>query len=95
MEKFSLRLLSALLALAAGACTYPFQAELDEMEDKARRSHFRRMGTGECSSQVIVAVYCDILGTIERMGDHCCNAARSTVTGQTSDISDDEVIAGI
>ena len=33
MEKFSLRILSALLALAAGACTYPFQAELDEMED--------------------------------------------------------------
>ncbi len=50
------------------------------------------MGTGECSSPVIVAVYCDMLGTLERMGDHCCNVGKSSITGMTSDLSDDEVV---
>ena len=71
------------------------ESQLDKMELESRRAHFRRLSDGTCESQVAGTFYCDILGTIERMGDHCCNAARSTVTGQTSDISDDEVIAGI
>ena len=68
------------------------ERELDDLEENARRSHFRRMGTGECSSPVIVAVYCDMLGTLERMGDHCCNVGKSSITGMTSDLSDDEVV---
>ena len=42
---------------------------------------------------VAESVYSDILGTLERMGDHACNVAKGAVTGSTSDLSDDEVIA--
>jgi phosphate:Na+ symporter len=67
--------------------------QLDEMETSARSRHFERMSTGVCKSPVAESVYSDILGTLERMGDHCCNVAKSAVTGATSDLSDDEVIA--
>ena len=66
--------------------------DLDKMELDARRHHFRRMRDGECTTQVASSVYCDIIGTLERMGDHCCNVGKSTVTGLTSDLSDDEMI---
>ena len=51
------------------------------------------MGFKECTSPVAESVYCDILGTLERMGDHCNNVAKAVMTGRTSDISDDEVVA--
>lgn len=68
------------------------ERSLDQMEYDARRQHFRRMRDGECTTQVASSVYCDIIGTLERMGDHCCNVGKSTVTGLTSDLSDDEMI---
>ncbi len=67
--------------------------ELDEMEVNARSSHFRRMRDGECTTQIASSLYCDIIGTLERMGDHCCNVGKSMITGFTSDLSDDEVVA--
>jgi len=66
---------------------------LDEQEQVARQKHFERMSSGICTSPVAESVYSDILGTLERMGDHCCNVAKSAVTGSASDLSDDEVIA--
>jgi len=66
--------------------------DLDTMELDARRHHFRRMRDGSCNGQVTSSVYCDIIGTLERMGDHCCNVGKATVTGFTSDLSDDEMI---
>lgn len=52
---------------------------MDTTEFAARQSHFTRMAKGECSSAIAASVYVDILGTIERMGDHCCNIARSSI----------------
>lgn len=69
------------------------EKKLDQMELEGRRAHFKRMADGICKSPAAESIFCDVLGTIERMGDHCCNAARTAVTGMTSDISDDEVIA--
>ena len=66
--------------------------DLDTMELDARRHHFRRMRDGSCNGQITSSVYCDIIGTLERMGDHCCNVGKATVTGFTSDLSDDEMI---
>jgi phosphate:Na+ symporter len=67
--------------------------KMDAMEAEARQAHYTRMVNGECKSHVASSVYCDILSTIERMADHCCNTAKSSVTGLTSDLSDDEVTA--
>lgn len=69
------------------------ELKLDELEITFRGTHFRRMRKGICKSPVAESIYCDILGTLERMGDHCCNVAKSAVTGLTSDLSDDEIIA--
>lgn len=69
------------------------EGDLDSQEMEARRKHFTRMADGTCTSPVAESIYCDIIGTIERMGDHCCNAAKTAVTGLTSDLSDDEVVA--
>ena len=69
------------------------EKELDDMELVFRGHHFRRMAANSIASPVEESIFCDILGTIERMGDHACNIARSTVTGLTSDLSDDEIIA--
>ena len=67
---------------------------MDHLEYNARDDHFRRMADNKCSSAVAASVYCDILGTLERMGDHCCNIARSAVSAQTTaDISEDEPVA--
>lgn len=67
--------------------------ELDTLELEGRTRHFERMSQQICKSPVAESIYSDILGTLERMGDHCCNVAKSAVTGLTSDLSDDEVVA--
>ncbi len=53
--------------------------KLDSMEANYRTDHFRRMADKECTSAVAASVYCDILGTLERMGDHTCNIAKSSL----------------
>ncbi|MBQ9153024.1 MAG: Na/Pi cotransporter family protein [Solobacterium sp.] len=67
--------------------------EMDEMELRFRDAHFDRMANRECTNEKAISLFCDILGTIERMADHCCNVAKSSMTGMTSDLSDDEVVA--
>ncbi len=69
------------------------EKRMDAREMTFRNNHFIRMQNRICASPVASSVYCDILGTIERISDHCCNIGKSTVTGMTSDLSDDEVLA--
>ena len=52
---------------------------MDLIEYKARQNHFERMSTQECTSAVAGSVFCDILGNLERMGDHTCNIARCAI----------------
>lgn len=49
---------------------------LDLVEEKARQRHFKRMASDECSSAVSAGVYVDILGTLERIGDHIFNIVK-------------------
>lgn len=63
--------------------------QMDRMEYEARLAHFDRMKTGVCTSPVAESVYCDILGNLERMGDHCWNIAKSTLTRTVDDLHDD------
>jgi phosphate:Na+ symporter len=65
--------------------------KMDDYEYTFREAHFSRMSHDQCSSAVAASVYCDILGTLERMGDHCCNISRSATSSTTTpDLSDDE-----
>lgn len=61
---------------------------MDELEYTSRQKHFTRMTNHTCTSPVAESVYCDILGTLERMGDHCCNISRSSVTSALDDFTD-------
>ncbi len=55
------------------------EEKLDAMEYSYRQLHFKRIRDKECTSTVAGSVYCDILGTLERMGDHTINIARSAL----------------
>lgn len=66
--------------------------QMDKMELDARNAHFKRMSKAVCQSPVAESVYCDILANLERMGDHCCNIARSAISASTADISEDEPV---
>jgi phosphate:Na+ symporter len=55
------------------------EEKLDSMEYTYRQLHFKRIRDKECTSTVAGSVYCDILGTLERMGDHTINIARSAL----------------
>lgn len=49
---------------------------LDLIEDKYREKHFQRMAEGICDSKVASSLFIDILGILERIGDHGVNVAR-------------------
>lgn len=49
---------------------------LDKHEYQFRKNHFKRLATKECMGAVAGSIFADVLGTLERMGDHCCNIAR-------------------
>jgi phosphate:Na+ symporter len=52
---------------------------LDLLEYKARQKHFDRMANQTCLADVGGSVFVDILGTIERIGDHACNISKNSV----------------
>ena len=55
------------------------ESHMDTLEYDGRDRHFARVAKGECVSAVAGSVYCDILATLERMGDHCNNIAKIVI----------------
>lgn len=51
---------------------------LDLVEEKARQRHFKRMTENTCASSVAAGIFVDILGTLERIGDHIQNIVKET-----------------
>ncbi len=49
---------------------------LDSMEAEYRKSHLKRLNTGECGGGAGV-VFLDIIGNLERISDHCFNIAQA------------------
>ncbi len=49
---------------------------LDNMEAEYRKSHLKRLTSGECSGSAGV-VFLDIIGNLERISDHCFNIAQA------------------
>lgn len=49
---------------------------LDLVEEKARQRHFKRMTASECMNPLAAGVFVDILGTLERIGDHIFNIVK-------------------
>nr|AFK29744.1 putative Na/Pi-cotransporter family protein [uncultured bacterium] len=59
---------------------------LDLIEVKYREKHFRRMADNICNTKVGSSVYIDILGILERIGDHTINIAEYVYVGATRDL---------
>lgn len=66
------------------------EEQLDSMENKARNQHFNRMINDDCHSAIASSIYCDYLGTLERIGDHILNIAKASMQDTDIDLSDDE-----
>ena len=71
---------------------------LNYLEYELRASHFRRMTSQHEEATVTTSLYVDILGTLERIGDHIFNVARLTFDpikthGEKSLVAD-EVVQG-
>jgi len=62
-----------------GASVTEDENNLDLLEHNARQSHFDRMANATCIAVVGSSVYIDILGTLERMGDHVNNIAKNAI----------------
>lgn len=54
--------------------------KLDICEENARANHIARMANKRCVNAIAGSVYVDIVGSIERMGDHACNISRYTIS---------------
>ena len=67
---------------------YLLEKEIDALEEEGREMHFKRMSEGICTSPIAESIYCDVLGTLERMGDHAYNIAKSPFRGEIVDVSD-------
>lgn len=50
------------------------EEEVDNLEDKYRENHIRRMSMGECNT-IAGIVFLDIIGNLERVADHANNLA--------------------
>lgn len=50
------------------------ETEVDELEDKYRENHIKRMSKGECNT-IAGIVFLDIIGNLERVTDHANNLA--------------------
>lgn len=53
------------------------EAYLDLIEAKYRERHFRRLTDGLDDTLIASSLYVDILGTLERIGDHSVNVSRN------------------
>lgn len=51
--------------------------QLDALELAARQRHFKRLADSICESSVAASIYVDILGTLERIGDHIWNIVKN------------------
>ena len=56
-----------------------FENIIDQIEYDSRLRHFTRISDNSCDNAVASSVFCDILGNLERMADHCCNIAKYVI----------------
>ena len=52
----------------------PLEQVIDDLKERLRRRHIRRLQAGECSIE-LGFVWSDLLTGLERVGDHCSNIA--------------------
>lgn len=64
--------------LHAAACVEPLEQVIDEMKDKLRAGHIRRVQNEQCTIE-LGFIFSDLLTSLERVSDHCANIARCLI----------------
>lgn len=67
-------------------CVEPLEQVIDELKEKLRTSHIRRLSKGECSIEAGF-VWSDLLHNLERISDHCSNIAGCIIEASHNDIT--------
>ena len=67
--------------MIAAATVEPLEEVIDQLKEKCRTSHIKRLQRGECTIEAGF-VWSDILTDLERTADHCSNIALSVLEGQ-------------
>lgn len=67
--------------LIAAGTVEPLEEVIDQLKEKYRSSHIRRLQRGDCTIEAGF-VWSDILTDLERTSDHCSNIALSVLDGQ-------------
>ena len=72
----------------------PLEQVIDELKEKLRTSHIRRLSKGECSIEAGF-VWSDLLHDLERISDHCSNIAGCIIEASHNDLTMHEGLRGI
>ena len=72
----------------------PLEQVIDELKEKLRTSHIRRISKGECSIEVGF-VWSDLLHNLERISDHCSNIAGCIIEASHNDLTLHEGLRGM
>lgn len=75
-------------------CVEPLEQVIDELKEKLRTSHIRRLSKGECSIEAGF-VWSDLLNNLERISDHCSNIAGCIIEAAHNDLTLHEGLRGI
>lgn len=72
----------------------PLEQVIDDLKEKLRTSHIKRLGKGECSIEAGF-VWSDLLHDLERISDHCSNIAGCIIESSHNDLTLHEGLRGI
>ena len=67
-------------------CVEPLEQVIDELKEKLRTSHIRRLNKGEFSIEAGF-VWSDLLHNLERVSDHCSNIAGCIIEASHNDMT--------
>lgn len=80
--------------LETSMCVEPLEQVIDELKEKLRTSHVRRLSKSECSIEAGF-VWSDLLNNLERISDHCSNIAGCIIEAAHNDLTLHEGLRGI
>lgn len=72
----------------------PLEQVIDDLKEKLRTSHIKRLGKGECSIEAGF-VWSDLLHDLERISDHCSNIAGCIIESSHNDLTLHQGLRGI
>ncbi len=72
----------------------PLEQVIDDLKEKLRTSHIRRLGKSECSIETGF-VWSDLLHDLERISDHCSNIAGCIIEAKQGEMTLHEGLRGI